>query len=1140
MTKLLGLIQLRCDSEAEATLVRDSFKSKKMVFVPAEQGNPHPWLDLLWCRWKGLPNQKDPRIFRTFESLKDMYPENRRLFCDTHGVRDVTADDLVLEARRFAMGDSIAHITSRLHCKEKFLEQDSSMTSNGNFHNPRACNIFPVSKNWNLDTDKVTAVQNGLTFAGWFIADTATFRTIFAGVVLDKLGLKTRFLTEQAKSVPRTQGVVALNQELIDLFRSKVDFIIRLRVCSLSIAHAQLTLALICTESVVAALLLRHKAYLPQDYHIIHRLFSTIMDGLSGAASGIAVVSFTLQLAESATKLYNFWKSVDEAPEFVHEIVEDLKLLSTTLAEIALHEQKHGNNGSVTDILESCTGQIQIMLRMTTKIEHGLESRSIGKRKWTAIKAVFKEEKIAKFQQRLLNIKTTLLLARQTLSDRSIRACFDQNGQMLVAISQNMDTLREQNKQTSEIISTLGNTTTALPDGALEELLERAASHIGNPYMRAGFKKALEVTIRQAQDGIERAQDGIKQVQILRRDTETRDMSLASRSKLVPRQWRVLTTNCSQTMKSLFGDLTIQTTTFETIVDRGEGREHNDHLAQSRTRIIFRPAAWLVRFGLAYEFQLGLARSSRSWKTILQVFQPVPDDSLIFEFCRLGNTQGVQTLLSRKQASVWDTNSYGWTLLHIALHYAQLQIVELLLTEGADCDAVTYRQESCLLVFGGGTYTMGRLLRSIADHMKAEVEELELVFCILSRLSHQFESLPLGPEFICSIVDCKCNIEVEDEMVDEKRVVYWLKRLAQTLGTSIYTSEHVASRFWIACCHSRSTLEWAMSVYKDLIDIRPTVDGFSLILECIATEKWFAVEAFAKNGADLHYSGKDIDHSPVEETATSLSLYSSCRFFEWRGILRDLKIDIAGFIKDELQSSRLREDGWNAESLGFLFQLEFSAVDCRDGCVDFECGCPNSYGSDNDSDEESEIEDDEDSENSNGRANCGKASGIMVEVSWQTLLEKIKHGESLAGYIDKYSKDAASESDESTNFDRDIIETSEDESSSVKEITEDNEVDIGVGIDDDKSKRAKDGGDAEEACNGNTDDGGNGWEDYSGQDGSDWEEQKDDKEKEAPEWYCVVCWYNECDVSSTSPSVKHPSGVDSSEDESPMLLQINI
>ncbi len=81
------------------------------------------------------------------------------------------------------------------------------------------------------------------------------------------------------------------------------------------------------------------------------------MDGLSGAASVIAVVSFAIQLAESTKKLYDFWKSVDDAPDSVREIVADLKLLSTTLTEIAIHEQKYGNNGSITDILESSMSQ---------------------------------------------------------------------------------------------------------------------------------------------------------------------------------------------------------------------------------------------------------------------------------------------------------------------------------------------------------------------------------------------------------------------------------------------------------------------------------------------------------------------------------------------------------------------------------------------------------------------------------------------------------------------------------------------------------------------------------------------------------------------------------------------------------------
>lgn len=227
-----------------------------------------------------------------------------------------------------------------------------------------------------------------------------------------------------------------------------------------------------------------------------------------------------------------------------------------------------------------------------------------------------------------------------------------------------MDTLREQNKQTSEILTTLGTTSKASPDEALEILLDHAASHIANLYMRSGFKKALDITIRQAQEGFE-------QGQILRRDAGARDISLAPRLKLVNRQWHLLTTNSSRTAKSLFGDITIQTNTYETTIERDKGYDHIAHVAQYKTRIIFRPAAWLVRFGLAYEFQLGLFGSLRSWKTTFQVFQPVPDESLIFEFCRSGNIQGVQTLLSRKKASVWDTNSNGWTPLHVCFQFSR-------------------------------------------------------------------------------------------------------------------------------------------------------------------------------------------------------------------------------------------------------------------------------------------------------------------------------------------------------------------------------------------------------------------------------------------------------------------------------------
>ena len=180
---------------------------------------------------------------RTFDSLKDLYPENRRLFCEILGVQDTNLQDLVHEAQSFAVGDSIDHLTGIFHTMEKLLDDDPGAAFKVNLHALSTYKCFPVSENWELDTDRVSALQDSQQGSEWFVADTGPFRTIFAGVVplldikvddlpkmdqvLESIALKKRFLSKNASSVPRTQGAVVLNHELTDAFRSKVDFIIR-------------------------------------------------------------------------------------------------------------------------------------------------------------------------------------------------------------------------------------------------------------------------------------------------------------------------------------------------------------------------------------------------------------------------------------------------------------------------------------------------------------------------------------------------------------------------------------------------------------------------------------------------------------------------------------------------------------------------------------------------------------------------------------------------------------------------------------------------------------------------------------------------------------------------------------------------
>jgi hypothetical protein len=222
---------------------RGLFITKKMVFIPNIKRGTSEWVSLPRCRWKGPPVlRKETQDLRTFVCLKDIYAENKRLFCEILGVGDVSLRDLTHEAKYFQIGDSLAHVMSIFHAMEKFLEEDETTASRNELGNLNGHSIFPVSKRNDLLADKVSSLKSNAV--EWFIADTSPLRTKFEGILplldikiddlapmdqlLSELGLKSRFLSKQAKSIPRTQGVVELDQELTDALRSKVDFIIRL------------------------------------------------------------------------------------------------------------------------------------------------------------------------------------------------------------------------------------------------------------------------------------------------------------------------------------------------------------------------------------------------------------------------------------------------------------------------------------------------------------------------------------------------------------------------------------------------------------------------------------------------------------------------------------------------------------------------------------------------------------------------------------------------------------------------------------------------------------------------------------------------------------------------------------------------
>ena len=134
------------------------------------------------------------------------------------------------------------------------------------------------------------------------------------------------------------------------------------------------------------------------------------MEGLSAAASVIAVTSLAFQLAERTKKLFEFWDSIQSAPEEVNDIKLELESLRNVLEQIGHEAQHQPPNQSVKPTLRLCSRKINTIRSLTADIESGFTSSKTCTRKWSALQAVLSRKKLEKVQGSLERLKATLLL----------------------------------------------------------------------------------------------------------------------------------------------------------------------------------------------------------------------------------------------------------------------------------------------------------------------------------------------------------------------------------------------------------------------------------------------------------------------------------------------------------------------------------------------------------------------------------------------------------------------------------------------------------------------------------------------------------------------------------------------------------
>lgn len=93
--------------------------------------------------------------------------------------------------------------------------------------------------------------------------------------------------------------------------------------------------------------------------------------------------------------------------------------------------------------------------------------------------------------------------------------------------------------------------------------------------------------------------------------------------------------------------------------------------SQTITSLILYPTRWLQYMGVQNGLEAVVASAGRSWlfNCNITVTRAVPEDSLIFDLCRTGQTRAVESLLEKGMASVVDTSSKGWKPLHVRRAY---------------------------------------------------------------------------------------------------------------------------------------------------------------------------------------------------------------------------------------------------------------------------------------------------------------------------------------------------------------------------------------------------------------------------------------------------------------------------------------
>lgn len=147
------------------------------------------------------------------------------------------------------------------------------------------------------------------------------------------------------------------------------------------------------------------------------------MDGLSAAASGIAVVSLAIQLVDSVREIQRFLRSIADAPEELNRLIdllEQLELILDSIAKLVENQRvQHGDldidvSPSILKAVQTCQKTLNQLDTLIAKAKTSSTSKNPATKYLGRFRLACKKEDIEQFETQLHRAVSNLNMVMTT------------------------------------------------------------------------------------------------------------------------------------------------------------------------------------------------------------------------------------------------------------------------------------------------------------------------------------------------------------------------------------------------------------------------------------------------------------------------------------------------------------------------------------------------------------------------------------------------------------------------------------------------------------------------------------------------------------------------------------------------------